>query len=156
MPAPVGPLAYPGTGDAAFGLAPPFGQLDAGMLNGLADLAERHGTAIRVTPWRALLLGRVRRTARIDAGHGWIVDPADPRLLVSACVGAPGCARGTTATRADAARLRPLVPTHVSGCIKGCAHPSPAAVTYVASDGRYDLVLNGRAHDAPSVIGVMP
>ncbi len=153
-PAPVGPLTYPGTQDAAFGLAPPFGQLDAAMLHALADLAERHATTLRITPWRAILLGRIPRTARIAPGPAWIVDPEDPRLLVTACIGAPACLRATTPTRIDAARLRPTRPTHVSGCIKGCAHPAPAPVTYVARDGRYDLVLDGRASDRPIRHGV--
>ena len=143
---PVGLLPY--HGGAAFGLAPPFGQLDATMLAGLARLAAAHGTAIRVTAWRTLLLGRV--AGPVDAGPAWITDPADPRLLITACIGAPGCARGTTPTRQDALRLRPTRPTHVSGCEKGCAHPGPSPVTYVAIAGRYHRIENGRAHDEPS------
>ncbi len=153
-----GPLHYPGTEAQAFALAPPFGQFDAAMLRALAALAERHDTAIRVTPWRALLLGRVRIGADIaaEAGPNWITDPADPRLRVTACIGAPGCASGSTPTRADAARLaaamRPYHRVHVSGCAKGCAHPGPAPLTLVGREGRYDLVRNGRAGDRPEAL----
>ena len=38
---------------------------------------------------------------------------------------------------------------HVSGCAKGCAHPGAAPWTLVGDGGRYDLVRNGRAGDAP-------
>ncbi len=152
-PAPVGLLPYD-EATAAFGLAPPFAQLDAAMLHRVAALAEEHGTDLRITPWRAILLARVRRAdaGRIAAaaGEAWITDPADPRLLVTACIGLPGCASGVVPARADAARLRPTVPVHVSGCAKGCAHPGPAARVLVGRAGRYDLVRNGRAKDAPA------
>lgn len=151
--APVGLLAYPGTECGAFGLAPPFGQMDADLLRAAADLADRFDTALRVTPWRAMMLGRVPRIADIEA-PGWIVDPADPRLLVTACVGSPGCAAAEAPARLDAARLRPRGPVHVSGCAKGCAHPGPAAAVLVGRDGRYDLVRNGRARDAPVMQGL--
>ncbi len=156
-PPPVGLLPYDAD-HGAFGLAPPFGQMDAAMLRRLAALADRLGAALRVTPWRAVLLGRVprREAERIaaEAGAAWITDPDDPRLLVTACVGQPGCASATVAARADAARLRPSLPVHVSGCAKGCAHPGPAARTLVGRDGRYDLVRDGRAKDAPCATGL--
>ena len=142
-PAPVGDLG------CAFGVAPPLGQFTADMLAGLADVAARAGGTVRTTPWRALLVtggGRV-------AGAGWITDPDDKRLLVTACVGAPGCAQATVAARADAAVLRPSRPVHVSGCAKGCAHPG-AARTLVGRDGLYDLVAFGRASDPPERTGL--
>ncbi len=40
---------------------------------------------------------------------------------------------------------------HVSGCEKGCAHPGAARVTLVGRDGRYDLVDDGVASDAPTL-----
>ena len=45
---------------------------------------------------------------------------------------------------------------HVSGCAKGCAHPRPAAATFVGRDGRFDLVLNGRPWDDPVQRGIDP
>ncbi len=47
-----------------------------------------------------------------------------------------------------AAVLRPGRPDddivlHVSGCAKGCAHPTPAPLTLVAEEGRYRLVSDG-------------
>lgn len=159
VPAPVGFLPYPGTDAGAFGCAPAFGQLDSDALRRLAAAAARFGTAIRVTPWRALMLGRVQAGAPVAealaaALPGFITDPADPRLLVTACPGAPACASGTVPARADAARLRPSGPVHVSGCAKGCAHPGPAPLVLVGNAGRYDLVRNGRAADPPVATGL--
>jgi precorrin-3B synthase len=147
-PCVVGPL------ESAFGFGLPFGQMQATLLNRLADLAECDGDGtLRITPWRAVLLPVVRQ-ASID---GLVTDPADPRLSVIACPGLPACASATVATRADAAVLArevggPVV--HLSGCSKGCAHPGPAPVTLVGVDGRYDLVLNGRASDTPVARGL--
>ena len=137
-------------------LAPAYGRLDAGMLRLAADLTE-HGE-LRLTPWRSLLVPGAGPKARERARRaGFIVDPHDPRRAVVACVGAPECSRATTATRADADALADLVTAiggtrphlHVSGCVKGCALAAPAPVTLVGRDGFYDLVVEGRAGDAP-------
>jgi len=90
-----------------------------------------------------------------------IVDPGDPRLRVAACVGAPGCRRGTTAVLDHAGRWAALlgpgdaadgIALHVSGCAKGCAHPGPAPLTLVAEEGRYGLVADGSAADVASAV----
>lgn len=152
---PAGELPYPNTSNAAFGLAPPFGQLDATMLHRLADLAAHHATTLRITPWRTILLASVPEGTLIDAPQ-FISDPADPRLLVTACIGAPGCARATVPTRQLAALLRPTTRIHLSACPKGCAHPAPSPLTFVGNNGLYDLVRNGRASDAPAHTGLTP
>ena len=125
----------------------PFGQTDA---NTLARLAERVAE-VRTTPWRAFYL-----TGSADlAGLGFMTDPADPRLTLAACPGAPACASATVSTRADAAFLaaRGIGGVHVSGCAKGCAY-ARATRTLVGNSGRYDLVLHGRAGDAPDHAGL--
>lgn len=164
---PVGFHPYPGTGEGAFGLAPPFGAADARGLAALADLADRFGTGVlRVAPWRAVFLGRVRAcdvpTLRdVATAAGLVTDPADARLRLAACVGAPGCASATVPARADAARLAAwgaLPPgggvVHVSGCAKGCAHPGPAATALVGDAGHYAFVRGGRAGDTPVLRGL--
>ncbi len=144
-------------------LAAPYGRLEAYMLRLAADLAEVGAGELRLTPWRSLMLpGIADAAARVRAERaGFIVDPGDPRLRVAACVGAPDCARGTTATRADADALAALAPAlgpgiglHVSGCAKGCAQACPARATLVARDGFYDLVVDGRASDPPTRRGL--
>ena len=160
-PVAVGPL--PG---GAFGIGLPPGRLDAALLHTLAGLAEQCGDGIvRVSPWRAVLLAGLRpggeamvRAALPDA----LLDPEDPRLLVSCCIGAPGCARAARPAPADAARLGLLLPRgrcgdailHVSGCAKGCGHPGPAPLTLVGRGGGYDVVRDGRASDEPVLRGL--
>ncbi len=158
-PVAVGPL--PG---GAFGIGVPPGRLDAGLLATLAELSERCGDGVlRITPWRSVLLAGLRphgvaslRAALPDA----LLDPADPRLQVASCIGAPGCARAARPAPADAAWLGALLPQgagtvlHVSGCAKGCGHPGPAPLTLVGRDGGYDLVRDGRAGDVPVLRGL--
>ena len=89
---------------------------------------------------------------------------ADPRLHVAACPGAPACANGTTPVQPDAARFSRLfvdrtpsgIALHVSGCAKGCAHASAAPFTLVGHAGRYDLIANGTAADAPVAVHLSP
>ena len=88
-----------------------------------------------------------------------ISDPADRRLGIVTCVGAPACNRGAVNTQATAATLsasrrdgEPLL--HLSGCAKGCAHPGPADVTLVGEDGRFAFIRNGRPGDEPVARGL--
>jgi precorrin-3B synthase len=148
----IGPLGV------AFGVGAPFGRLDAAALETVAAAAHE----LRLTPWRSILLAGLDRphdVAASCAAVGLIVDPADARLAVTACVGAPGCRRASTPVLDHAARLaRRLgvatagdgIVVHLSGCRKGCAHAGTAPVTLVASEGRYDLVRGGRAGDPPA------
>ena len=142
----VGPLG------GGFGAGVPFGSLDAAMLVALAGLGD-----MQLTPWRAILFADSSDPAPLRA-LGLIVDPADPRLSISACPGRPGCASASVETREIAAALRPApgIKVHVSGCSKGCAHPGPAAITFVGRDGRFDLVRGGRASDMPHRRGLSP
>ena len=138
-----------------------FGRLDAARLARLADLAEE----LRLTPWRAILLTGPRLDREMSdalAASGFILDADDPLRAVAACPGAPACPRGSTATQLDAAAFAPWarahkpsgITLHVSGCAKGCAHNGAAAVTLVGRGGKYDVVRNGRASDAPLLTGV--
>ena len=148
--APAGaPASPPGPGAVAQGMlvALEFGRIEAGMLAVLADLGP-----IRLTPWRMLLVEGAQVVPDLP---GLITDPADPRLAVSACPGAPDCPQARAATRdlarALAPRLPPTARLHVSGCAKGCAHPAATDLTLVATAAdRFDLIRNGRAGDPPS------
>jgi len=147
----VGFHPYAGTGRGALALGLPLGQMDASILHALADLADRFsGGAVRTSPFRALLLGRVP-TADLPAARqaveaaGLASDPHDPRLLVTSCIGAPGCASATVPARLDAARLarEGRGPLHVSGCAKGCAYPG-AGPALVGAAGQYTLMPHWR------------
>jgi precorrin-3B synthase len=148
-----------GTVARGFGLA--FGHTTATTLQQFTRAAEERGaTSIRPAPGRALLaIGLASSDAVYDLdiiarSQSFIVDPSDPRRHVIACAGSPACASATLPTRQLAPEVanvvRRLVGTeqvvHLSGCSKGCAHPSPAAITIVGPD---HWLLNGRASDAP-------
>ena len=144
------------------GLGIAFGRLDADQLEKLADVAEASRGALRLTPWRAvLIIGAEPPDAARLADAGLILVEDDPLRAVAACPGAPRCASGTTPTQDDARRIAPLarqlkargISVHVSGCAKGCAHSATAPVTFVGRDGRYDLVRDGAAGDTAIATG---
>lgn len=151
------------------GVAAPSGRWRAEELADLAAHATADGTGeLRLTPWRAFLIPAATPEAAqriVDAARtrDLVVVQDDPRLAVVACPGAPECPQAQGETRSHLARLAPLaqklaeadgVGLHVSGCAKGCARPQSAAVTLVARDGLFDLVVEGRASDAPQLKGL--
>ncbi len=145
--------------EGAFGLGLPFGQTDAAGLQQLAGLADRFGGgSIRTSPWRAMLLGRValRDLAELRiAAAAWVLDPADPRLRITACVGSPGCDRASVPARADAGLLAAhgvAGRLHISGCAKGCAYPGGPVL--VGDAGRYSRVEDWRAGTVPAPQGL--
>jgi precorrin-3B synthase len=153
--APAEPLPIPSPGLHADGtlVALAFGQMRAKTLVALADLNHE----IRPTPWRMLLL--VGAT-ELPAVSGLITNPSDPILRITACTGATACPQALGDTRKLARHLAPhLAPgqtLHISGCAKGCAHPSAAETTLTATGEGYDLIRNGTAHDTPSLTGLTP
>ena len=151
-PAQTAPQPQPGETPLGPLIGAPFGALNAKTL--LRQLDASGAEAIRLTPWRLLLLegGAPVEDAEI------ITQGDDPLLNVDACPGAPACGSATVATRALARRLAPLAKDrlHVSGCAKGCARPRAAALTLTGRDGRFDLVKNGAAWDAPVMTGLAP
>jgi precorrin-3B synthase len=155
-PSPPRPIASPNVGfsQGGFGLGVVFGVLTPDKLRAAADLATHYGDGrIGLAPGRAILLHGVASSAapRLTAAASaaaFVVDPQDLRLRLDACIGRAGCANASEDVRADALRLASAAPAtglHVSGCVKGCAHPGVAGVTLVsrAEPGRYDVILNG-------------
>ena len=124
-----------------------FGQMSAQTLSALAECAGVG--ALRITPWRMLL---IEGTEQIPNSPGLITHADDPLLRVVACSGAPQCQHATIDTRTVARALAPYIPAdtvlHVSGCTKGCAHPK-AALTLVGSDGGINLIQYGTAASPP-------
>ena len=125
-----------------------FGQMQAETLAALADLGP-----LRVTPWRMVLIEGLTQAAQIP---GLITDAADPMLRVIACTGAPGCLQAHAATRplARALASRLTETLHVSGCAKGCAHPTAAALTLTATPDGFALIRNGTASGTPLRLGL--
>ncbi|MEO0388871.1 MAG: cobalamin biosynthesis protein CobG [Pseudomonadota bacterium] len=139
----------PGARDGGRLFGVPFGSTDAATLRAL--MAATGAAALRVTPWRMLFL-----EGASPADVPGILSNPDPVMTASACPGAPLCSQATVSTR-DLARDLARVfdgTLHVSGCAKACARPSPAALTLVGRDGRFDLVRDGRAGDTPVETGL--
>jgi precorrin-3B synthase len=156
-------------GSIALGVAPAFGHIHADALAELAQAAGRYGVQFaQLAPARALLLlGVAPRDATALAEEaarvGLIVSPDDPRRVIVACPGKPDCTSGLIPARALARELsqhlqwphayapgdgRAIV--HISGCTKGCAHPSPAPLTVVGTERGCGIVHHGSARHAPS------
>jgi precorrin-3B synthase len=148
----------------SIGLA--FGHSDATALEQLADAAEAAGSqGVRPTLDRALLAIGLRResvTTFTAAAKrlGFITRADDPRRHVIACAGAPICASAHIAARTIAPRLAEIAAPylddsfkiHVSGCAKGCAHATPAALTVIGTPAGCALVANGSARDEPFAV----
>lgn len=151
-PTAAAPAAAPGlvANGALVGFA--FGQMAAETLAQLAALG-----ALRITPWRMLLIEALRMLPDLP---GLVLVADDPIRRVEACSGAPACLQALAPVRALAARLAPDVPIgkrlHVSGCAKGCAHPARADVTLVATGAGFDLIRDGQAIDIPDMRAMSP
>lgn len=149
VPQGVPPVPRPGQHNNGHLVGLAFGLLPADTLGALAA-----GGALRLTPWRSLL---VEGDAPLPQLPELITQADDARLRVDACTGAPGCEQAAGPTRQLALALAPLVPPgqwlHVSGCTKGCAHPRPAATVVTTRDG-FDLIGNGTAAGAPDHTGL--
>ncbi len=141
LPAAVAPTPGPTPQGQLVGFE--FGQMQAETLAALADLGP-----LRVTPWRMLLIEGLTEAPQIP---GLITQPDDPMLRVIACTGAPGCLQAHAATRPLARALAPkLTETlHVSGCAKGCAHPTAAPLTLIATPNGFALIRDGTASGTP-------
>jgi precorrin-3B synthase len=155
-PNPAAPAPRPGAHANGTLAAAAFGQLDA---RDLRTLGASGASLLRITPWRMVFLPGVP-ASRLTQADGLILTPTDPRLAVTACTGAPGCAQATVETRALATTLAHRLPhgtrLHVSGCAKGCAHPGPSDLTLVGRDGAFDLVADGAPWDEPRKRGIDP
>src|SRR6185437_6036973 len=150
-------------GSFGCGVGLAFGHAGATSLENLAKAAAARGvTGLRAAPDRALIfVGLSPQTVGAfgaDAERlGFVVRADDPRRFVVACAGAPICASAHIAARALAPRiaaecarsLRDGFNIHVSGCAKGCARVTPAALTVVGTPDGCSLVSNGTTRDVP-------
>ena len=151
-------------GACAIGVALEFGQAHANDLMALAGIAAVNGaTWVATAPDRTLLLGPIDEMtgfvlATAADNLGFVVDARDARRRVVACPGAPSCASGLIAARALAAEIAAALPAsqdgiavHVSGCTKGCAHPTAAPLTIVGTDQGCGIIHEGTAHARPEL-----
>jgi precorrin-3B synthase len=67
-----------------------------------------------------------------------VVDDRSVWSQLTACIGAPGCAKSAISTRelatgmASSLTMRPRLPVHLSGCARRCGAPASAHVDLVA------------------------
>lgn len=129
----------------------PFGRVAANTLREAVSQTNVH--TVQVTPWRRLLLKDCDTLPAVD---GLIRHNSDPRLAMDACPGAPYCEQASVATQPLAERLSGWAATtvHISGCAKGCARQRPAALCLTGREGRFDVIVNGRADSAPVKSGL--
>ncbi|MBF8223252.1 cobalamin biosynthesis protein CobG [Halomonas sp. 328] len=136
----------------------PFGRAEASVLR--AAVGSEALTAVRVTPWRRLLIEGVptEETFQKQVPPGLVESEGDPRLAMQACPGAPHCEQASVATlglaRALAERRLIAGSVHLSGCAKGCACRQPTDLCLTGRDGRYDLIIGGRADGTPAATGL--
>lgn len=103
----------------------PLGMLEQHQAELLTELAEE----VVLTPWRSVLVPGAAAQASRVAGAGLVVDAASGFTRVTACVGAPHCARTGSPTLQIArglARDEDVPAVHVSGCDRRCGHPAQA------------------------------
>ena len=152
-------------GSFALGLGLAFGHAHADTLMELARIATANGAGwARPAPDRVLLLGPLNETNALATANaaerlGFVMEARDPRRRIVACPGAPACASGLIAARELAAELAQHLPSsgegiavHVSGCAKGCAHPTSAPLTIVGTEQGCGIVRNGSARTTPSTL----
>ena len=92
-------------------------------------MAETLEGTLRITPWRSIVVSGAAARAEELAAAGFVTTPDSPWTVLTACAGAPACARTTTPTRDLARAAAPLIdpagkPVHVIGCERACGHPA--------------------------------
>ncbi|MCE8013128.1 cobalamin biosynthesis protein CobG [Billgrantia desiderata] len=148
----------PALGQHAWGrvLGLPFGRAPAATLRA-AVIADSVG-GVRVTPWRRLLVEGFPVGA--PSPPGLLESESDPRLAMQACPGAPYCEQASVATLGLAQELAERLDgqgsrsVHLSGCVKGCACQAPTDLCLTGREGRFDLIVGGRADGTPVATGL--
>lgn len=131
-----GPQPRPGVVGDHLVVGVPLAQLTAEQLTALAEVTAE----VVVTPWRSLVVPGGATYADALHAAGFTVDPADAWAAVSACTGAPGCARSTIATLPLAHEVvalldhAPRLPVHLVGCERRCGAPRRDHHSFMAPD----------------------
>ena len=116
------PMRYGAVGAGAASVLAPLGVLGPEQI---AAAAAGTGDVV-VTPWRGLVIsGAADLEPLLRAGL--VVDPGSPWMRITACIGAPGCAKSAGDTHAAARELAAVGvdrPTHVIGCERACGAPT--------------------------------
>ncbi|MCJ8509956.1 precorrin-3B synthase [Rhizobium lemnae] len=146
----------------ALRVALPFGQIKAQALAEFAQRAEGFGIeGIRPAPDHSLIAFGVKEACAnlhgVAEQVGLIVKADDPLRQIDACPGSPSCnsARlethtlGRFAARETPALFDGSLRLHLSGCVKGCAHPTPSPLAFIGTENGSHLVFCGKTTDTP-------
>lgn len=146
----------------ALRIALPFGQMEAQASAELAQRAEGYGIeSIRPASDHSLIAFGSKEACESLHGVaeqlGLIVKADDPLRQIDACPGSPSCnsARlnthdlGRFAARETPALFDGSLRLHLSGCAKGCAHPTPSPLALIGTENGSHLVFCGKTTDTP-------
>ena len=148
-------------------IAPAFGQISSNALSALCKRAsELKVKSVCPGPLHALYFVGTDEACASLLGYaenaGFIVSDNDPRTSIAVCSGSPACASAFAAVRelAEFAAKECVqlmdgsFTLHLSGCGKGCAHPSPALLAF--SGAPNGLVFGYCAKVSAAPDGVLP
>lgn len=151
-PAEADPTALGPRPDGTLEVLPRLGEVDAATVAALVALLEPTGVTLRATPWRTLVLrGLADPEAAARALEGLVeTDPASRWRGLSACVGAPRCAKSLADVRGDLAaavasgHAGGTVRQHWVGCARACGTPGGRVAVIEALDSGEPLGYNMR------------
>lgn len=138
----------------------PFGQQNANVLAEFCEYAKFVGIdRVQPAPNHTLILvgetatcALLLKTAKTS---GFITESDDALSAIDACSGRPACRSASLCThelgRFAAAEMPDLfdgsLRLHLSGCAKGCAHPTASTLTFVGTETGSRLVFCGKTTD---------
>jgi precorrin-3B synthase len=144
-PGPADPTALGPRDDGTLEVLPRLGELDLPLVAALVGLLV-DGVTLRATPWRTLVLRGLPDPAEAARRLDGLVetDPTSRWRGVSACVGAPRCAKSHADVRGDLAaavasgHVGGTVRQHWVGCARACGTPGGrvAVIEALATDER--------------------
>jgi precorrin-3B synthase len=135
---PTSPAPPLGARGHAASVGVPLSLLSRGQVTAIHAAAG--GGPVVLTPWRGVVIPGAAAALPALSSAGLTVDDESIWSQLTACVGAPGCAKSAISTRAMAteiaARLAVPVahPVHLSGCPRRCGAPSTAHLDLVAPE----------------------
>ncbi|MFC5063314.1 hypothetical protein [Actinomycetospora atypica] len=145
-PGPADPTRLGPAADGTLEVLPRLGEVDAPTAGALVALLDG-GATLRATPWRTLVLrGLADPAAAADRLAGLVeTDPASRWRGLSACVGAPRCAKSLSDVRGDLAagvasgHVGGTVRQHWVGCGRACGTPGGRVAVVEAVAGNDEM-----------------
>jgi precorrin-3B synthase len=152
-PGPADPTGLGPREDGTLEVLPRLGELDAPAAAALLDVLAQPGATLRATPWRTLVLrGLHDPAAAVRRLEGHVeTDPGSRWRGLSACVGAPRCAKSLADVRGDLAaavasgHAGGTVRQHWVGCGRACGTPGGRVAVVEALDPGEAPVYNTHA-----------